>query len=297
MSTQQDQTKQHFVKHAEEWQKKAEQKTHVDGVIEGRKSAVLSVLDSFKHVDGFLDVACGTGHLVLAVAAQGIQSLGIDFSEKMITICERNCEQSPDGNMAQFQNCSIFDFPTKADQFDVISSQGFIEYISKEQLNDFFARCAKMLRPGGALVISSRNRLLNAFSQNAFTQMEMDLDVLNNLVAEAIAFQASPTIDDAIKNIAPFEQTLAHPQKHPSTQVDVETRYQYSPAELIYLMRKYGFTPKNIYPINFHALAPGLKADFPEIHKQLSSLMNELAPADPRLIPQSSTFVLDMRKI
>lgn len=296
MSDQQNQTKQHFVTHAEGWQAKAEQTTRGDGVIEGRKNAVLSVLKSFEKVDSFLDVACGTGQLVLAVADQGISSLGVDFSEKMIEICESNRKGRDALGMARFQSCSFFDMPTDEQKFDVISAQGFIEYISIEQLNEFFSRSAKMLRKGGALVVGSRNRLFNTFSQNAFTQMEMDLGVLNDLMSESIAFQSSSSIDEAIKKISPFEQTLEHPERHPDTQVGVETRYQYSPAELIYILRKHGFTPNCIYPINFHGLSPALKKDFPEVQRKLSSTMSSLAPTDPRLIPQSSTFVLDMRK-
>jgi len=297
MSKQQDQTKQHFLKHAKSWQAKATKPTQADGVIEARQKAVLSVLNSYDVIDGFMDVACGTGHLVLAAAAQGIASLGVDFSENMIAICEKNRQELtiPD-TLARFKQCSFFDMKSDAEQFDVISAQGFIEYISRDQLNVFFNQCTNMLRPGGALVVGSRNRLFNAFSLNTFTQMEMDLGVLPTLMSEALALQASTSMENALSNISPFEQTLKHPDKHPDTQVEVETRYQYSPAELIFILRDHGFTPKCIYPINFHGLTPALKKDFPDVHRNVSTTMKTRAPTDPRLITQSSTFVLDIRK-
>jgi hypothetical protein len=58
-------------------------------------------------------------------------------------------------------------------------------------MEDFFDRAAAMLRPGGALVVGSRNRLYNAVSMNRFTEMERKLGVLDRLTAEAIAIQTS----------------------------------------------------------------------------------------------------------
>lgn len=297
MSKQQDQTKQHFLNHADGWQAKAEKMTRGDGVIEGRMNAVLAVLNSVECVDQFLDVACGTGHLVMAAAEQQFKSHGIDFSKSMISICEKNRAVSPARELASFEIGSFFEMPIDDKQYDVISAQGFIEYISKDELHDFFAHSAQMLRPGGAFVIGSRNRLFNAFSMNAFTTMEMNLGVLNDLVSESIAFGTSSTNEIAIAQINAFEKALPHPDQHPNTQVEVETRYQYTPAELIFKLREHGFRPNAVYPINFHGLAPSLKKKFLDVHLHLSNTMSTAASTDPRLIPQSSTFVLDMRKI
>jgi len=296
MSKQQNQTKQHFIKNADGWQDKAEKTAKTDAVIQERSNAVLCVLKTLEKADSFLDVGCGTGHLVLAVSTQGITSLGVDFSEKMIEICEQNHKKSAPEAPAKFQCASFFDIPVEENKYDVISAQGFIEYISKDELEEFFSRCAIMLRKNGALVLGSRNRLFNVFSLNEFTVMERQLGTLDSLISEAIVFRANSSVKTAIQNIKPLEQPLEHPDLHPSSDVKVDTRFQYAPSELIFLMRKYGFSPECIYPINFHCFATSLKTDFHDIHIQMSEKMNTLSPTDPRLIPQASTFVLDMRK-
>lgn len=296
MSKQQDQTWHQFFKDAESWNKRANKKIKTDGVIEGRMKAVLSVIESYNKIDNFLDVGCGTGELVLNVSKQGINSLGIDFSEKMIDICNSVKKNNDSKDLIDFQHTSFFDMEIKEENFDVISAQGFIEYISRDQLLEFFSRCYRMLKKNGSLVVGSRNRLFNIFSHNEFTEMEIELGVLDSLLSESIFFARTSSINDIIKNIPKYERKYKHPTKHPKTHVNVESRYQYSPAELIYYLKKYGFKLNCIYPINFHGLMPGLKNDFHDIHLELADTINKLASTDIRLIPQSSTFVLDIRK-
>ena len=295
MMDQQDQTQHYFRSVAGDWQSKSTNVSGMYSVIEGRNRSVLAVIQDVGGTkQRFLDIGCGTGQLVLAAASQGLEAEGIDFSEEMIAQCETNRRDTKLD--ACFTCSSFFDMTAPDNSYDVISAQGFIEYISPDQIEEFFARCFRLLRPGGALVIGSRNRLYNVFSLNEFTLIEMELGVLDALVAEAVALHTASSQDAAFSALRRCTRIYPHPDRHPATGINVNVRYQFSPADLIARLRKYGYTPKTLFPVHFHGLPPAIKAEHPEIHSQLAKLMGGIGLTDHRLVPFCSTFVLDVRK-
>lgn len=293
---QQGQTLEYFRLHAEDWQRKSVNIENEFSVIDGRHQAVLAVIQNMKGAARrFLDVGCGTGQLALESARLGLKASGIDFSPEMIAQCEANRQRA--GVDATFNCLSFFDFPVSDAVYDVVSAQGFIEYISLEQMEEFFQRASRMLRVGGSLAIGSRNRLYNAVSMNAFTQMEAKLGVLPALVAEAIDLQTSTSQADAFAALRKHEMIHPQPPAHPDTGIGVSLRYQFSPGELVCRLRKHGFEPEAVYPVHFHPLAPNLKSDHSMIHHEIAKLMQRIAGVDQRLVPFCSTFVLDVRRV
>lgn len=292
---QQQQTREYFRSSASDWQRKSGNGSREYNVIEGRNQAVLAVLRAMPEAQRFLDVGCGTGQLVLATARLGFEATGVDFADEMIAQCMKNRASS--GVNAGFVCASFFDLPVTDGYYDVISAQGFIEYISPEQLEDFFAVSQRMLRDGGALVVGSRNRLYNVFSLNEFTEIEMRLGLLDALLSESIALQAGVSQEAAFEAIRRHERIHPHPHSHPSTGISVDARYQYSPAELVGRLRKHGFIPKTLFPIHYHGLPPALKTGHPGVHSELANLIQELASTDPRLVPYCSSFSLHVQKL
>jgi 2-polyprenyl-3-methyl-5-hydroxy-6-metoxy-1,4-benzoquinol methylase len=291
---QQRQAHDYFRSSANDWQRKSENASREYSVIEFRNAAVLTVLRAMPKRGRFLDVGCGTGQLVLAAAQLGFDSTGMDFSEEMIAQCALNRRTS--GVAANFICASFFDLPVMDRHYDVISAQGFIEYISPEQLDDFFHVSGRMLRSGGNVVVGSRNRLYNVLSLNEFTEIEMRLGTLNALVAEAIALQASTSQEAAFAALANCERSYPHPQAHPSTGISVDLRYQYSPADLVGRLRNHGFLPRTLFPIHYHGLPPAVKTEHLGVHSELAHIMQELAPTDPRLVPYCSSFSLHAQR-
>ena len=291
---QQDEALRYFRSYAEDWQHKAVNPASEYSVIEERNNAVLATMEAMGTVRRMLDVGCGTGQLVIEAARRGVEAHGIDFAPEMIEQCERNRAEA--GVAARFDCISFFDLPAVDTPYDVVSAQGFIEYIAPAEMEEFFARCARLLGPGGSLAVGSRNRLYNAVSMNAFTALEAGLGVLGALVAEAISLHTSASQAPALDTLRTHERIDEQPRAHPDTGIGVAVRYQYSPAELIGRLRRHGFEPARIWPIHFHALAPGLKEDHPALHHEIAKAMQRLAAADPRLVPFCSTFVLDVRR-
>lgn len=292
--TQQKQTLDYFSANADDWQKKATQKQY--SVIDNRHAAVLETIKRHGAVKHFLDVGCGTGQLVLEVAKLGVNAEGIDFSSEMITKCEEN--KGVTKLPVNFNCGSFFDLSLPASTYDVISAQGFIEYISLEELDVFFATCFQTLAAGGFLALGSRNRLFNIHSLNDFTLLELHLNTEKLLLAESVALQTSLTQDEAITNLYAVESIYPQPESHPVTGIKVDTRYQFSPADLMARMRKHGFKPTAVYPVHYHGLPLGAIKEEPmaSLHKDLAKLVLKDKICDARYVPYSSSFVIEARK-
>jgi 2-polyprenyl-3-methyl-5-hydroxy-6-metoxy-1,4-benzoquinol methylase len=290
---QKKQTLQYFDTHAGDWHSRSVGIDDRYNVIAARNAAVTKTIDRMSPVHRFLDIGCGTGQLVIDVAERGIKAKGIDFAPDMVRVCEINRKSA--GVEAEFSCVSFFDLGDEAGAYDVVSAQGFIEYISPAETDIFLAKCASLLRPGGSLVVGSRNRLFNLMSLNDYTLAELRLGTLEQLAVEAIALQQSASWEDAVEALRAHEKAYAQPERHPLTGVKVEVRYQYSPADLIRRGRAFALTPRNIFPVHFHGLPVSVKQEHPQLHAELTNIVTHTTD-DFRLVPYCSTFVLDLRK-
>ena len=292
---QQKQTLDYFKSHADDWNQKAGDEAY--SLIENRHNAVLEVMKRFSMNSSILDVGCGTGQLAIEASKIGWNSLGIDFAIEMIDICKQNNINS--NTSADFSCVSIFDAALGKKTFDVVSAQGFIEYISLDQLSDFLDLTYECLKDGGSIALGSRNRLFNLHTFNSFTELEVSLGTTSKLIQEGVILQKSSTQDEAIKLLDDLKYDYEQPTEHPLTGVKVDTRYQFSPADLITKLSKHGFKVNNIYPVHFHPLPFTMLEDkMPgEIHKQLAKLASTTWISNHKLVPYSSSFVIEAIKL
>src|SRR5882762_6869423 len=174
-SNQQKQTKEFFEKQAKIWYEHAKsESTKSVNVVKMRNQYVEKICSKLlkKHAKT-LDVGCGVGDLVLSLLKNDYDAFGLDFSTSMIEQAKLDAKKS---NLStdRFFVSSFFEFEPKT-KFDLISANGFIEYID---------RTYKFLEKNGLLVIESRNRLFNIFSFNKYTQAEIKLKQINYLLEE-----------------------------------------------------------------------------------------------------------------
>lgn len=295
MSTkQQKETLDYFKKHADVWQTQASsQDQRKVNVIQQRNGYVLQVIKERTTTRSFLDVGCGTGELVCEVARQGIDATGIDFAEEMIKQAQIKAREAA-LERATFLCCSIFDFDLSNKQYDTISANGFIEYISLEQMDRFFDLAFHALHPDGSLVLSSRNRLFNLFSLNNFTLDEIESGVVPQLLKEAIAL-AEETSFDKLISLSPAPLQAADSQ-HTHTGIDVATRFQYTPLQLIHRLTAKGFSIRQVYPIHIHAAGTVFREHYPELHSRLAYHLQDYAGKHMALLPFASSFMLHVIK-
>ena len=197
---QQSQTQQYFDNEAKRWDEQA-RKTQYNTITD-RNNSVLDSLRRHGKVGSFLDVGCGTGQLTIEIANLGVDAVGIDFAPEMIEICHKNSTKSK--STANFSCTSIFNYQIVANSFDLVSAQGFIEYISESELNSFIEIVRHILRKNGVVVVGSRNRLFNLVSLNEYTQLEVEIGAVPDLLAEAIAVQMSPSQQSLFKTLSQF---------------------------------------------------------------------------------------------
>jgi SAM-dependent methyltransferase len=295
MNTAQQQEAFHYFKtHAEDWRNKALGSGEFEvNVIRQRNAYVLDVIKERAATRSVLDVGCGTGDLVCAIAKEGIDATGVDFAPDMIEIAAKKAAGEGLGN-ANFACSSIFDFDLQARQFDAVSANGFIEYISRQQLDEFFERVHAALAPQGSFIVGSRNRLFNLFSLNDFTRMELDAAEIEPLLRESLLLASEENIDNLSNAaVAPLQKSDT---EHTKTGIDVTTRFQYTPLQVIDKLRNKGFKAVEIYPIHIHCAPPVFKTKYPELHASTSNLLQAYARQCRALIPHASSFMLHALK-
>ncbi len=123
-----------------------------------------------------LDIGCGMGENLIALARQGANCHGIDISGYMLSRARQNMARFEDEiNAIHFKQQDMRQtdfFPGTA--FDLILSAYSMEYLnSTQELKDLFYNLFKRLKPGGALIFCfshqlqhfRHNRLANASSK------------------------------------------------------------------------------------------------------------------------------------
>jgi 2-polyprenyl-3-methyl-5-hydroxy-6-metoxy-1,4-benzoquinol methylase len=295
-SDQQKQTLAYFSGHADRWREFSSGQTDHFNVSAARHAAVLDGCATLPPGRRFLDVGCGAGQLVLDMARRGHEAIGNDFSQPMIDMCRQDATAAMLD--ATFECASVFDLPAPAKPYDVISAQGFIEYISPDEMTRFFRLIADYLSPGGYAFIGSRNRLFNLFSLNAYTRLELSLGVEKRLLTEALVLTEDLSVPDLSVRLLELPPIGVHPKSHPTTgRIEVAVRFQYTPAELLGLLDPLGLKLARIYPVHYHAFPIlALKDQVKEWNQHMACLVGAAAARDHKLVPQASSFVLHLSK-
>ena len=291
---QQKQTLGYFNQNAADWQRAAS--TTNFSVIDNRHNAVLEVMKEYTHAGRLLDVGCGTGQLAIKASKKGWHSVGIDYAASMIEISKLNNHEA--GTDVRFHCVSFFDFAIEPATYDIVSAQGFIEYISLAELEKFLGLTSKGLKRGGAIVLGSRNRLFNLHSLNEFSLLELQLNTVDKLLHEAIIMQSSKSQPEAMEKLAGLNYEYSHPDTHPETGIKVETRFQFSPADLIGRLAKHGLRPTRVFPVHFHGLPLSLIKDakLSPLHAELADMVGKQYINAHAFVPYSSSFVIEAKK-
>lgn len=96
-----------------------------------------------------LDLGCGSGYISKYMADNGLQPIGIDFSEKMIEIAKQKYPQIPFYKMDIADVGNYFDENT----FDGLLAIYTLYFIPKEQMDSVLESLSKILKDGANLLI------------------------------------------------------------------------------------------------------------------------------------------------
>lgn len=291
---QQQQTKIFFDKIHLDWHKRAifNKKNHFNTINERNNFA----LHYFKklRLKRHLDLGCGSGELINITSKYSKKSVGIDFSNRMISTAKKKYGENI---KRTFYSMDIKKYlGENKNKYDLISANGFFEYFSKNEMNDLFKKIKQNLNKNGYLIGSFRNRLFNIFSLNDFSLNELKAKNLNNLLNEAVLLNSPKykmILNKKIKHNFRLKQ-ITHPQ---TGGVKVKIRNQYTPIEISTKLLKIGFSIENIYPINLHLINPKIKNHkvIIDLKRKSLKLYNDINFGS--LISQSSTFMILAKKI
>ena len=123
-----------------------------------------------------------------------------------------------------------------------------------------------------------------------------ELGNLQNLQQQCTALENSATQCQALDMLKPLGKLEIHPTRHPTRNINVDVRYQYSPADLCMRLRTHGFRPIKIIPVHYHALPLTASADYRGAHDAIAELVENIAGDDQRMVPRSSTFIVTAKK-
>jgi 2-polyprenyl-6-hydroxyphenyl methylase/3-demethylubiquinone-9 3-methyltransferase len=101
-----------------------------------------------------LDIGCGGGILSESVARLGAQVLGVDVTEKNLRVARMHAQES--GLPIEYRLASASDLAKADETFDLVLNMEVVEHV--DGLPGFLADCARLVRPGGLMLVATINR-------------------------------------------------------------------------------------------------------------------------------------------
>jgi 2-polyprenyl-3-methyl-5-hydroxy-6-metoxy-1,4-benzoquinol methylase len=120
---------------------------------------IRKVLDIYKPSGNevVVDLGCAWGTFCFAFARFAQRVIGIDFSEKAVTICRQRLETERVQGLSFF--CADAQFTgIKPESIDVVIAADLVEHLYPPQFEKMLDECRRILRPKGKLVIWTPHR-------------------------------------------------------------------------------------------------------------------------------------------
>ena len=107
-----------------------------------------------------LDIGCGAGILSEPLARLGAAMVGADPSEENIAVASAHAEDN--GVEVDYRATTAEALAEANEKFDVVLAMEVVEHVN--DVNEFVATCASMVKPGGLMVAATLNRTLKSFA-------------------------------------------------------------------------------------------------------------------------------------
>ncbi|MER7759606.1 methyltransferase domain-containing protein [Streptomyces sp. NPDC097619] len=119
------------------------------------------VLSKVRAGQKVLDIGCGTGRFTVPMAAAGAEVSGLDISRAMLDVTAGKLAAR--GLTADLREGDMAHLPFEDASFDVVTSMLALMHIPLGDRQAVFAEIARVLKPGGKLVIGVKNSLFEQF--------------------------------------------------------------------------------------------------------------------------------------
>ncbi|RJQ54685.1 MAG: class I SAM-dependent methyltransferase [Actinobacteria bacterium] len=302
-----DYVREYFSGQAAGWVTKAyEEPAEYPVGVQRVRLALQSVVERAGRSCELIDLGCGGGELCIDAARIGMSATGLDIAEGMIAEAGKKREQlTPElRERLSFVVGNVLETGLGDETFDAATAIGVVEYLPEDSA--FLAETQRLLRPGGTLVISCRNRLFNMASLNAYTQEEIEDGNAARLLSEMLPLQSERLPENVLRNfVASLETALPRlsqaiaadeamapggpPQEKPVGPF-AQPRRQHTPEQLADAAGRAGFSDPTFVAAHPHPLPPSIEKQYPHFYNQLARLF-EAFERQPQSLLWSSTFI------
>jgi 2-polyprenyl-3-methyl-5-hydroxy-6-metoxy-1,4-benzoquinol methylase len=267
--------------------------------------ALDAAIDRLGTAEGHLiDLGCGGGDLAMRAAALGFRVTGVDLAEGMIAEAEARRAALPPSTRDQvsFRVADVLGTGLPSGSAEAVTAIGLVEYLGDD--GPFLAEAARLLRDGGVLVVSCRNRLFNTTSGNDYTREEIKTGNARGLLEELVGLQPDravvPLLGQVVARLREalpgLERALAKDAEiggGPSDQSPpafAQPRRQHTPAGFTAAATAAGFRHPRFFGVHPHVLPPALEAVVPRFYNRFSAALEPLESA-PVSLAWSSAFL------
>lgn len=133
-----------------------------------------------------LDLACGTGSLLIPLAESGVEITGIDISDKMLAECERKSKDRNTAVLALKGDMRCFDLSRKF-KLVLIAGNSFQHLESDEDITNCLECIKRHLQPGGRLVIEVFNPFVPLLMRDSGKRYMVG-EFENNILSEEMTY-------------------------------------------------------------------------------------------------------------
>jgi 2-polyprenyl-3-methyl-5-hydroxy-6-metoxy-1,4-benzoquinol methylase len=274
----------YFDRHAHAWLEEAYAEGDTPAAFPLGKERLRLALGAVAKVGGrLIDLGCGGGQLCAVAAELGLTVTGVDVAPGMIEEAEalRATLPAEQAERITLTVSALDSFSPDEAGFDAATAMGLVEYLPDDAA--LFEPAKRLLRPGGLLAVSCRNRLYNLQSANDYTVGEIEagdapglLEEMRGRLEEVRAEDVRALGRELAARASLMEAAAAADESEPPpnylghvTAFRAERR-QHTPAEIEATARAAGFSPVSILVLHPHPLPPGLEKLAPRVYNQLA---------------------------
>lgn len=100
-----------------------------------------------------VDAGCGSGEVLARIAGDFPKVIAIDYSESMLAKARARMAERQHTHVSLFSDNITAIASYCPEPVDAVYSNGVVQYLSRDELDRFVASCARVLNPGGKVVL------------------------------------------------------------------------------------------------------------------------------------------------
>ena len=198
-----------------------------------------------------LELACGTGRILIPLAEAGFEMYGVDVSQNMLSTCRRKVEEKEVTDRVSLIHADMtaFDLPRKDFSLAYIALRSFMHLYTQADQLACLSRVREHLRPGGYFIVDVYAPIFEQLAQTAegafFVKKEFDLPSGNHVIRRD-RFVRNDVVDQIKYTEIRFEEYGPAGDLIRERTLPLNTRYTFR-YEMVLLLERAGFKALNFF--------------------------------------------------